>query len=413
MDDGGYPLAKTVPSPEQNALNHAAQFEGGTASSDQAAWNFWYPSWDAWKFQRTLTYWISVMYLEGSILFLVGAAFSLTELAHAHHEVELALVQTAYMAGGVCFTLGSYSGLVEVMNVKEDGTRILLWPAGDRWKQLKAEGSLSWKAFYGYNSYLFGAILYNVNTISGYVHLDALADTLLIGLTALLGALAFLFGSLLECSANKVWEMQISRGAWWISICNLVGSIGYTVAGFSMLVKVAGHPTVDWLVNVPYLLGSAGFMVGALFTMWLWKGEQYGLGFMPEMNNVKSRDEPSNFVLSVHQEYGCGRASPWQLPFLTMYLFNATGSVLLVGIAIFWKEPDFAYELFESILNFLLSHGVMLLGSVVHHVPTARPHSWLLVYMRGVLLLYTLNTWFSVIRHINDRKDDAMWSLSV
>jgi hypothetical protein len=288
------------------------------------------------------------------------------------------------------------------MNVKEDGTRILLWPVGSRWQQLRTEGALNWKAFYGYNSYLFGAVLYNVNTISGYFELDSLQETLLVGLTALLGALAFLLGALLECSANKVWEMQISRGAWWISVANLVGSAGYTLAGFSMVVKVEGTQSVDWLVNVPYLLGSAGFMVGALFTMWLWKGEQYGLGFMPEMNNVQHRDEPSDFVLSVHAEYGCGRASPWQLPFLTMYLFNATGSVLLVGMALFWPQVGLAYELFESVLNFLLSHGVMLLGSVVHHVPSARPHNWLLVYMRGVLILYTLNTWINVFRHVQE-----------
>lgn len=377
-----------------------------------SAWKTWYPSWDAWKFQRTLTYWISVMYLEGSILFLIGATWSLTDLCHNHHEAELALVQTAYLAGGVCFTVGSYAGLVEVMNVKEDGTRVLLWPVGARWKRLRLEGSINWKALLGYSSYLFGAILYNVNTISGYFKLTDLEDTMLVGLTSLFGALAFTAGAILECITNKIWLMHLSDGAWWVSVANLIGSLGYTVAGFSMTVKVEGTQNVDWLVNAPYLVGSAGFMIGGIATMWLWKSEQYGLGFLPEMNTVGLREEPAEdeFVLSMASEYGCGRASPYQIPFLTMYLFNAAGSMLLVGISLFLIKDDLGYELYESILNFLLSHGVMLLGSVVHHVPTARPHNWLLVYMRIVLAMYTLNTWISVFRHIATFNEDKLYS---
>lgn len=39
---------------------------------EKAAFDFWYPDWDAWKFRRTLAYWISVTCLEGSILFVLG-----------------------------------------------------------------------------------------------------------------------------------------------------------------------------------------------------------------------------------------------------------------------------------------------------------------------------------------------------
>ena len=53
-------------------------------------------------------------------------------------------------------------------------------------------------------------------------------------------------------------------------------------------------------------------------------------------------------------------------------------------------------RILASVLNFALSHGVVALGSVIHHVPTAAPHSWLLRYMRAVLLLYTANSWLAV-----------------
>ena len=54
------------------------------------------------------------------------------------------------------------------------------------------------------------------------------------------------------------------------------------------------------------------------------------------------------------------------------------------------------HRIVSALLNFGLSHGIVLLGSVVHHVPTAAPHSWLLRYMRLVLLVYTINSWSNV-----------------
>merc|ERR1711979_170675 len=112
-----------------------------------------------------------------------------------------------------------------------------------------------------------------------------------------------------------------------------------------------------------YLLGSLGFMIGALCTLWLWKCEQYGLGFIPEMNLGQRSREPAEAVLSLHEEYGCGRASGWQLPFLTMSLINGAASVILVGYAFQHSDLDVepGYEIFEAVLNFFLSHGVMLL----------------------------------------------------
>ena len=54
-------------------------------------------------------------------------------------------------------------------------------------------------------------------------------------------------------------------------------------------------------------------------------------------------------------------------------------------------------QVVAAALNFALSHGVLLLGSVVHHVPTVRPHNFLLVYMRVVLFIYTINNWAEVM----------------
>eukprot|EP00933_Yihiella_yeosuensis_P019862 TRINITY_DN1601_c0_g5_i1.p1 TRINITY_DN1601_c0_g5~~TRINITY_DN1601_c0_g5_i1.p1 ORF type:complete len:407 (-),score=57.77 TRINITY_DN1601_c0_g5_i1:274-1494(-) len=393
-DPGAVPL-QAAPVPDVEVAPSHEQMQ---------SWHFWYPSWDAWKFQRTLTYWISVMYLEGSLLFLTGAAFSLTAFVQGRQS-ELALVQTPYLVGGVCFTIGSYMGILEVMNVGESGSRFILCPCGQAWRQQRRM-SVNWKPFLGYGSYLAGAIFYNVNTVAGFFSLTPSEDMYLDGMTALLGALGFCIGSLLECMINKVWHIRLTSGLWWLSVSNLVGSLGFLIAGVALFGKVDESQT-KWVVDLPYLLGSAAFMIGALCTMWLWKCEQFGLGFIPEMNIRFEREEPQEFVLDMHAEYGCGRASAWQLPFLTMYLVSCCASVVNIGIVIFLpvaiqNQKDLGFQLLEASLNFALSHGVMLLGSIVHHVPTARPHNWLLIYMRVVLALYSLNSWINVFQHLRE-----------
>jgi hypothetical protein len=50
-----------------------------TANNDEK-FDFWYPSWDTWKFRRTLSYWIAVTFLEGSLLFVLGGVFSMTAI---------------------------------------------------------------------------------------------------------------------------------------------------------------------------------------------------------------------------------------------------------------------------------------------------------------------------------------------
>jgi len=225
-------------------------------------------------------------------------------------------------------------------------------------------------------------------------------------------------------------------------LCNFIGGFFFLVSGVAGVCGAEGQLEQD-LVNLPYFVGSILFAVGGIFSLWMWKCEQYGLGALPELN-IKKRsprtvcvraaeetfpgcdievgqisspasicervrhavpdtEEIESKLLSMHSEYGCGKASAWQLPWLTLYIVNATASVLDISmsICIDGNRSDFA-RVMQSFLNFALSHGILLLGSVIHHVPTARPHNWLLIYMRGVLLMYTVVAWHGSIAHLGE-----------
>ena len=77
-----------------------------------------------------------------------------------------------------------------------------------------------------------------------------------------------------------------------------------------------------------------------------------------------------------------------------MYIVNASASVLQVSFALTHKST-FSSGL-GALCNFCLSHGVLLLGSVIHHVPTTAPHNFLLMYMRLVLFFQTIQAWLEV-----------------
>lgn len=82
-----------------------------------------------------------------------------------------------------------------------------------------------------------------------------------------------------------------------------------------------------------------------------------------------------------------------------MYIFNSSASAMLVAYG--FQTDDFDNAL-NGILQFMLCHGILLLGSVIHHIPTARPHNWLLIYMRFVMLIYTADLWLKVFREAQD-----------
>lgn len=372
--------------------------------------DFWYPSWETWQMRRTLAYWISIMYLEGSVLFTIGAAFSMCDLSKRSTEDELALVATPYLVGGIAFSIGAYSGVLTVVNVPNKDSQKMDWFIYSRahWNELLKY--LSWEPLVGYVSYVIGAFFFNINTAMGYVEdLTPQQEKLYVWLPGILGSMLFTFGGYLECHHNNAWRFKYNDIVHWLSWCNFLGGILFLLAATCGIAAVEDS---KWWVDFPYLLGSIFFMFGALLALWMWKGEHYGLGLVSEINIVRKKD-PKDFVLTTQAQYGCGRSSVSQLPWLWLYIINSSASVLDVALAVQEiqhhgsisgdeKQSDsvLTNRMFTALLNFFLSHGILLLGSVVHHVPTARPHNWLLIYMRILLFFYTLNSWYSVALHI-------------
>jgi len=371
--------------------------------------NFWYPSWESWQFRRTLTYWIALLFGEGAILFVMGASFSLSgvsELApdeEGKRLFESVLVQTPYFAGGVAFTVGAYCGILEVLNLprRDHAGGSMVWcPSRKSLREARQAAGLN--ALMSYSSNFVGAIFFNINTTAGYVKIDD--DLLRVSIVwgmATLGALAFTVGGVFDCRINQVWNINLSSPSWWVSVANTFGGIGFLISGVTGA-TLPSPAIYKWLVDFPYFIGSIAFLVGAIFQLWMWKNEQYGLARLPALNIPAVNDDQFHesirgTIMGMHEEYGCGKSSTFQMPWLFMYELLASVSVIRIALVKGFKHEVFDSEVLQALTDFLLSHGILLLGSVIHHIPTKRPFNWLLMYMRFCLLLYTIGAVWSVV----------------
>jgi hypothetical protein len=253
-----------------------------------------------------------------------------------------------------------------------------------------------------YFSNFVGAIFFNINTIAGYVKIDEqYLEVLIVWGMASLGGLAFTVGGIFDCRINKVWEINVFSPSWWVSVANTFGGICFLEAGVAGA-TLPSPAMYKGLVDFPYFIGSASFLVGAVFQLWMWKNEQYGLARLPALNipavdDDQFHDSIRGTIMGMHAEYGCGKSSTYQLPWLFMYEFLASVAVVKIALVKGFKHELFDSEVLQTLTDFLLSHGILLLGSVIHHIPTKRPFSWLLMYMRFCLLLYTIGEVWSMV----------------
>lgn len=313
---------------------------------------------------------------------------------------ELALVNTPYFMGSVAFTCGAYCGVLEVINLPNEP---FTWFLTSRRQLRRVRGMVDLRSMGACYANFVGSIAFNIDTLASYFDLSPWTGLVLTWGMAALGGLGFTVGGIFECQLNKVTNFEVCKPKWWLCFGNLWGGIFFLIPGVAGLFSPSEELYV-WIVDFLYLLGSFSFFFASIIMLWMWKNEQYGFALLPELNSV---EVPENVpaVLDFHAEYGCGRASATQLPWLLLYEVNAALAVVDLAIKVTLTMSNTEARLFNampSIINFLLSHGILMLGSVIHHVPTKTPFSWLLMYMRFVLLLSTMHLAWAVSEEVHE-----------
>ena len=200
-----------------------------------------------YRFRNTVSFWIAVSFVEGSLLFICGALASALALREAWKQ--RGLVEFAYFAGSLFYTLGSYLGFFQVINLGRDRIRLFACSGTSR------------EAYWGSLLYLVGALFFNVGCVEGLLPAALRTRRLFFwGLyytPFVVGAACFVLGALIECRLNA--HVRCSTPVFWLCFWYLLGSLLF------LLAAICGWPhqaRENGLVNVPYAAGSLAFALG-------------------------------------------------------------------------------------------------------------------------------------------------------
>jgi len=316
-----------------------------------------------WAFKHTACYWVAMSFIFGSLVFTTGSLFWLYEL---NWTQEMALVNYPYFAGSITFSVGSYISWWETMNLKDPP------PPKTIWFSFKNRNISWWICWW----YVVGTTFYYGNTLSGIRAIPLSPSWAPFSWwMGFFGGVGFTLGGVCELIAYKFWKFRPYKLGWWVAYVNCTGGLLFAIAaaiGFYYEVSPQYALAAKW----SYLIGSIFYLIGGMLSLVMWKTEQFGLAFMPELNLTKDKNKRHT-------------VSFLQLPFLFMYC--CTSAVSVSGIVYSYCAGDHWNVISSFILSLVIPTGVLCLGSVIHRVPEEPPYSYLLWFLRFIMAWLTLN----------------------
>ena len=164
-----------------------------------------------------------------------------------------------------------------------------------------------------------------------------------------------------------------------------------------------------WGVDFVYLIGSLAFFCGAWLQLQMWHAQQFGLGFIRELNET------------FHQH--AQPIDPDQQLALAMYMFNGALSAINICLSFVSHrqvEPArLAHAQQEALIEaeqilgdttaFVAAHCMLLLATTVRFAPSLQPYGYLIQLMRGVSALFLASGVLHCARYLSE-SDRIFWT---
>ena len=381
---------------------------------------------EEWRWLSTLSFFVGATFSIGAALFTVGA-FTSVRAGFGHPVTdwqETILVSYAYLLGHMYFVAGAYLGWYEVINVGQQERR---------WWARPDEGQSS-TGYWGALLYFLGTLPFQVSTTMGVLAPGATGAWLVFGswATQAVGSACYTAAALLEFRHNH--DARCDQRIFWLCALYLLGSalfllaasVGTAAAACEWLLGAACALDAQWLelwaVDLPYLLGSMAFLVGAWLQIQMWKGEQFGLGFIRDLNPLYLKTggremgatalwtPPTMTTCTASVDDKEGYAGAWsQQLMLAVYMGNAVLATINVALNRGWHEhaaasgysvETSAEELVADGIAWVAAHGMLLTYTVVHFTPSLHPYDYLLQLMRGVATLFLIDSAMRCARYV-------------
>ena len=398
---------------------------------------------EEWRWLNVVGFWIGACFAIGSMMFVIGSGVStfrpLFEEMGFSKWKRRALVDYSYAIGGCYFTAGAYLSYYEVINVGKKHHR---WFAGPG-------TSMSVAGYWGSLSYFIGAASFQIAVTAVFIAPELPAQKVLTleWIPQAIGGALFTTAACIESWHNQ--SARATQYVYWVCLFYLIGSILFLVAAAMGTWLYVKHNEDEFLVqstvDLPYLVGSLCFLIGAWAQLLMWKAEQFGLGFLSEINedfvpehdsskSPKAEAEPQQqapgsisssadapVTSRLHQADGSHFVDQC---FLAVYLVNGALSALNFSLSYVWHVytsfemySDRAEhvealleteELISDLTAFIAAHSMLLLATAVHFTPTLQPYGYLLWLLRGISMLFLCAGTLRCIKYMEEAVPTAM-----
>jgi len=212
-----------------------------------------------------LAWWIAVLFIIGSSCFALASFASNWPQYLSPEFGQGSVINRVFFVGSLFFTAAAWLQLLEAINgdVADIGTATGTRHRSWRW--------FAWKPYNaGYSASLIqlvGTLLFNFNTADAMISKLTLVEAeLLVWTPDVIGSVCFLVASylaLIEVS-HRFWSFQPRQLSWWIVMLNLLGSAAFMLAAvFSFFLPSTGSAEWLWGANFFTLVGAVWFLVAS------------------------------------------------------------------------------------------------------------------------------------------------------
>ena len=214
-----------------------------------------------------LNWWIGGIFALGSLLFAAASVLSLSSALAARFSLETLSINAIYFAGSIPFTMAAYLQLFQAANVApfeiphaETSERFHVFG----WKPHDA-GWLSCALQF------VGTILFNFNTFDAMIpSLTWFEEDLVVWAPNIIGSILFLASGYLAfietCHGYRGWQPRSI--SWWVVLINLLGCVGFLISAlFSIFLPGPPDAAMVTLAVAFTLQGAVCFLFGSLLML--------------------------------------------------------------------------------------------------------------------------------------------------
>lgn len=219
--------------------------------------------WMPWK----LNWWIGTVFATGSLLFALASVLSLAPALARMWLFDTTKVNAIFFAGSIPFTMAAYLQLLQAANaglVPGAQPRVERRVSLFGWRPHEI-GWLSCALQFA------GTVLFNLNTFDAMIpSLGWFQQDLVIWVPDAVGSILFLASGYLAFieTCHTYWAWEPKGISWWVVFVNLLGCVGFMISAvFAIFLPGRPHPVAVTISLLFTLFGAVGFFAGSLLML--------------------------------------------------------------------------------------------------------------------------------------------------